>query len=170
MAAAMNMRYKGFTLIEFVFVVVLTGILCAIALPRYVNMQSSAHRAGVNAVAQTFREAVRLVNATYRANRFRGERDNIPGFGAGNVDTNAAGYPTDTSNVNSISGSAARCMRVWNGILLNPPSCGTGSTTTADYRATVSGEICTYTYRRDAATTRRFTYNALTGAVVVTNP
>ena len=39
-----------------------------------------------------------------------------------------------------------------------------------DYRAQGSGKVCTYTFRHDTSTTRRFTYNSASGAVVLTNP
>jgi prepilin-type N-terminal cleavage/methylation domain-containing protein len=161
---------RGFTVTELVFVIIILGVLAAVVIPKLLRLDASAHKSIVAATAKTFESARSLVNLRYRMLGYRGVRDNIPGFGAGNVDTNAAGYPTDTSNVNSISGSAARCTRVWNGIMLNPPSIGTAANTTADYRATAAGEICTFTYRKDTSTTRRFRYNALTGAVVITNP
>lgn len=161
---------QGFTTLELVLMIVILAVLAAVIIPRFLRLDTAAHRASVENVAAGFRSAVTLVNVRVRASGFTGPRDNIPGFGAGNVDVNAAGFPTDTSNVNSISGSAARCMRVWNGILDNPPSIGTAAATTADYRATAAGEICTYTYRKDSTTARRFTYNAATGAIVKTNP
>lgn len=160
----------GFTLIELIIVLVILGILAAFILPRSFRLDEAAHKTSVARTADSFRTAVMFVKTKYRLAGFTGARDNIPGFGAGTVDVNAAGFPTDTSNVNSISGSAARCTRVWNAILVNAPSIGTAAATTADYRATAAGEVCTFTYRKDRTTVRRFTYNALTGAIVPTNP
>lgn len=52
---------------------------------------------------------------------------------------------------------------------MSPPSTQTAVAGTADYRVTASGEVCTFTYRRDTVT-RTIVYNATTGVVSGTNP
>lgn len=56
---------KGFTLIELVIVVVILGILAAVAIPRYINIVSDARRAAVNGMAGGLRSAVMLARAAY---------------------------------------------------------------------------------------------------------
>lgn len=159
---------SGFTLIEIVMIMLILIIIAAVAYPRYYNLSTDAHKANVDGIAGSFRTAVALVQITCKAKNITVARDNIPSFGSGNVDVNANGFPTDTANSNVIGGNATRCVNVWNGILFNPPSVSTG--TTADYRATAAGEVCTYAYQRNLPTVRSFTYNATTGAIAVTNP
>lgn len=162
-------KQDGFTLIEMIVVIVLIGLLAAAALPRFSRIDTAAHRSAVTGTASAFRTAVILVRTTYIVRGYTGAVDNVIGFGNNTVDVNTAGYPTDTSNSNTITGTAT-CQRVWNGILDSAPTTTTTTSTAFDYRITRSGQICTYTYRRSTSPTRSITYNAANGTVTVINP
>lgn len=53
-------REKGFTLIELVMVIVILGILAAVAMPKYVNMQDEAKCAAAKGVIGTVRAAIAI--------------------------------------------------------------------------------------------------------------
>lgn len=164
---------QGFTLIELVLVLVIAGVIAAIAIPRFVELGSAAHRASVSGSAESFRTAVILVQVAYRVNGYAGPgtNDNVIGFGDGTVDVNTAGFPTDTANRNNIN-NATRCVNVWKGILGGAATISRSNQTAqdTDYKASRSGQSCTYTYTRDTSATRSFTYLATNGSVTLSNP
>ena len=171
------MRASGFTLIELVCTVVILGCLTAIAMPRYLDLSDAAAHAAVAKHAHAFSTAVQFVQIRYSLNRKSGAVDNVAGFGSGNVDTNASGFPTDTANANAIPNNltgANRCRNVFNGILMAPAAICGGTIAcgdTHDFQArTVAPQTCRYEYIADPDPVRFFTYNALTGVVAATNP
>ena len=62
-------REKGFTLIELVMVIVILGILAAVAMPKYVNMQDEAKSAAAKGVIGTVRSAIAI---QYAENALKG--------------------------------------------------------------------------------------------------
>ena len=56
-------RQRGFTLIELVMVIVILGVLAAIALPKFVNVSSEARTASLRSLEGAVRTASGLVNA-----------------------------------------------------------------------------------------------------------
>ncbi len=162
-------RERAFTLVELVSTLVIIGVLSAVVTPRYTSLTGAAYRAQVASIAGAFESAVRLANVVCIV-RSWANRDNLPGYGAGTLDFNANCYPTDTTgNANTIGSNRTRCQRVFAGILVVAPTVTTAASG-ADFRATAASNVCTYRYLLDSTTSRRFTYNSLTGAIARVNP
>jgi len=97
-------------------------------------------------------------------------QDNIQGLGSGNVDFNANCYPSDTANSNATASNAARCMRIYQGIMTSSYTVSNTTASDPDFQTTVVAGSCRFTFRR-GTTTRRFDYNAGTGAITnIVNP
>lgn len=160
-------RARGFTLIELVAVIAIVSVVAVVALPQYVDLTASAHRASVASTAGAFASAIQTAHMLCVV-RDHGGKDNLPGYGPGTVDFGANCYPTDATggNSNNQSMNRARCMRVWRGVLAVAPTIA--ADLSADYRAQVASGLCRFVYTDEPA--RRFTYDAATGAVAVTNP
>jgi len=170
------MNKSGFTLIELVAVIVLLGILAAMALPRFINLSSDAYLAEFHATQGAFKAAVTTAHLKWLA------AGSPTGASAqdfiGSIDFNHLGYPAGIDGGAQVT-SPEDCLAIFQGLMIIdrvlqiPIGDGPGIKnlpSNVDIAVTNNSDICYYTFVSESKSAgynaRQFRYLYLTGEVV----
>ena len=103
----MKQVQRGFTLIELVMVIVILGVLAAVAIPRFVDLKSDAEQAAVDGVAGALSSASAI---NYASNRVTPAKGVTVGVACANLSPLLqGGLPSSVTNTGVLVGGAGTC-------------------------------------------------------------
>lgn len=156
-------RQGGFTLIELVSVITLTGVIAVAGVPRFMDLTSNGHEAAVEGAASGLRASIKNHQTLWFIHGENDQVRNLLGSVGDQLDVNDQGYPLGLNvtngqlNNNRIGVQGENnihgCRDVWNG-MLNPAPSVSNNNDGADfeyYRHT-GGRVCSFVYRKNGDT------------------
>lgn len=151
---------RGFTLIELIVVITIVGILAAVALPRFTNMQQDARVAKAQALYGAVRSASALAHSRCLLDLAQGIGTCTAAAGTANMDGLAVAMTNQYPSVSAaVTGTCAAANRTYTGIIaasqISDCNDGVTITTGSPTRITISGATtaanCRISYTAAAA-------------------
>ncbi|MBL4796878.1 MAG: hypothetical protein JKY50_05665 [Oleispira sp.] len=117
----------GFSLFEFILVLLVSIILVSVFIPKFSSLQHDAHKSSVKMSANSLRSAVNIIHNLWQSQGSKSEVVMIESYGGGRVLVGNSGWPVDVVVIDSSYDRRKHnlvttiddltCRRLWNGLL-----------------------------------------------------
>lgn len=160
-------RSNGFSVLEFVIVLIITTILASVLIPKFSGLQGDAHKKSVQLSANSLRATVNVIHTVWQSQGSRDEIVLIEGYGKGKVFVGKSGWPIDVVDDNAdisheshkrsegseeyfdnpVTRNNLTCQRLWSGLLKDAaPTLESDSGQNVFYRAEFKQGKCRFRY------------------------
>lgn len=134
-------KQQGFTLIELIMVIVILGILAAVALPKFANLGGDARKASLQGALGSVKSAAAIVHSKALIDGTTKAASSSVALEGDSAVATAYGYPANSA-IQNAAGIADFKVAVANGVATISASNDGGSTAVAD---------CNFTYQAPSA-------------------
>jgi competence protein ComGC len=151
----------GFSLFEFVIVLVILTTLIAILIPKFTDIQKDAHKISVQMSADSLQSSVNIIHNVWQSQGSIDEVVMINRYGGGIVLVGDSGWPVDViaahdshsshdSDVQNLAQpliNSLTCRRLWNGLLKDSaPRVNDEADSDVIYLAEFDQQVCRFRY------------------------
>lgn len=117
----------GFSLFEFILVLVISVVLVSVFIQKFSSLQHNAHKSSVQMSANSLRSAVNIIHNLWQSQGSKSEVVMIESYGGGRVLVGHSGWPVDVVVIDRrferrkhqrvTTKDGLTCQRLWNGLL-----------------------------------------------------